>query len=68
MSHLPNLEELDQDGAIRDAAEKVDGDTRSAFLRKAGVGGVAVLGSGAFLGALPTIASAGVAKSDVAIQ
>lgn len=67
MSQLPNLEELDQDGAIREAAEQVDGDTRSAFLRKAGVGGVAVLGSSAFFGALPTIASAGVAKSDVAI-
>ena len=39
MSHLPSLEELDQDGAIREAAENVDGDTRAAFLRKAGVGG-----------------------------
>jgi len=29
MSILPNLEELDQDGAVREAAEKVDGDTRS---------------------------------------
>ena len=67
MSHLPSLEELDQDGAIREAAENVDGDTRSAFLRKAGVGGVAVLGSSAFFGALPTLASAGVAASDVAI-
>ncbi|MDX6412939.1 MAG: hypothetical protein QOH23_349 [Gaiellaceae bacterium] len=67
MPHLPSLEELDQDGAIREAAENVDGDTRSAFLRKAGVGGVAVLGSSAFFGALPALAGAGVAKSDVAI-
>jgi len=67
MSILPNLEELDQDGAIREAAEKVDGDTRSSFLRKAGVGGVAVVGSSAFFGVLPSIASAGVAPSDVAI-
>ena len=67
MSILPNLEELDQDGAVREAAENVDGDTRASFLRKAGVGGVAVVGSSAFFGVLPSIASAGVAKSDVAI-
>ncbi|MDQ2984462.1 MAG: ferritin-like domain-containing protein [Actinomycetota bacterium] len=67
MSFLPALEELDQDGAIREYAEKVDGDTRAAFLRKAGVGAGAIAGSGAFLGILPSIASAGVAKSDVAI-
>jgi len=67
MSLLPKLEVLDVDGAIREAADKVDGDTRAAFLRKAGVGAGAVLGSGAFFGALPSIASAGVAASDVAI-
>lgn len=67
MSHLPELDELDVDGAIRAAADKADGDTRAAFLRKAGIGAGAVLGSGAFFGALPAIASAGVAASDVAI-
>jgi hypothetical protein len=67
MTDLPILEELDQDGAIREAADKVDGDTRASFLRKAGLGAGAVVGGGAFLGALPAIASAGVAKSDVAI-
>ena len=67
MSFLPALEELDQDGAIRECAEKVDGDTRSAFLRKAGLGAGAIAGSGAFLGILPSIAGAGVAASDVAI-
>jgi Ferritin-like domain len=67
MSFLPALEELDQDGAIREYAEKVDGSTRAAFLRKAGVGAGAIAGSGAVLGALPSIASAGVSASDVAI-
>lgn len=67
MSHLPKLEELDVDGAIREAADKLGGDTRGAFLRKAGLGAGAVLGSSAFFGALPAIASAGVAASDVAI-
>src|SRR5215467_12965055 len=67
MTELPKLEELDVDGAIRETAEQVDGDTRAAFLRKAGVGGAALLGSGAFLGALPSIAGAGTAASDVAI-
>jgi hypothetical protein len=64
---LPSLDELDLDGAIREAAEKVDGDTRGAFLRKAGLGAGALIGGGAFMSALPAIASAGVAASDVAI-
>ena len=67
MSVLPSLEELDQDGAIREYAEKVDGDTRESFLRKAGIGTGALLGGGAFLGALPAVAGAATAKSDVAI-
>lgn len=67
MSMLPKLEELDVDGAIREAASKVDGDTRAAFLRKAGIGAGTVIGGSALLGAVPAIASAGVAKSDVAI-
>ncbi|HEY2327089.1 MAG TPA: ferritin-like domain-containing protein [Gaiellaceae bacterium] len=67
MSHLPTLDELDVDGAIREAAEKVDANTRRAFLRKAGLGAGAAVASGAFFGVLPSIASAGVAASDVAI-
>ncbi len=67
MSFLPSLEELDQDGAIREYAEKVDGNTRAAFLKKAGVGAGAIAGSSAFLGAFPAIAGAGVTKGDVAI-
>ena len=67
MSTLPKLEELDVDGAICEAASKVDGDTRATFLRKAGIGAGTVIGGSALLGAMPAIASAGVAKSDVAI-
>ena len=67
MSMLPKLEELDIDGAIREAASKVDGDTRAVFLKKAGIGAGALVAGGAFAGAIPGIASAGVAKSDVAI-
>ena len=67
MSGLPSLEELDTDGAVREAASKVGGDTRAAFLKKAGVGAGAVVGSSAFFGVLPSIASASVAPSDVAI-
>ena len=67
MSMLPKLEELDVDGAIREAASKVDGNTRAVFLRKAGIGAGTVIGGSAFLGAMPSIASAGTAASDVAI-
>ena len=67
MSDSWTLEELDADGAIQEAAETVNAHSRSAFLRKAGMAGGAVLGSSAFFGALPSLASAGVAKSDVAI-
>jgi hypothetical protein len=67
MSDIFKLEEIDVDGAIRETAEKVDSHTRVAFLRKAGIGVGAVMGSGAFLGALPSIASAGTSAGDVAI-
>lgn len=39
------VEELDRDGAIQEALEAVDGDSRAAFLRKAAVGGAALLGA-----------------------
>jgi hypothetical protein len=64
MSFLPVLEELDQDGAIREHAENVDGNTRASFLKKAGLGAGAIAGSSAFLGAFLALASAGVAKSE----
>ena len=59
MTHI-NLEAVDTDGAIREAAEEVSGDTRLGFLRKAGVAGGAAIGGGAILGELisPALASA----------
>ena len=56
------LEELDRDGAIRDAVEQVSGETRAAFLGKAAVGGAALLGALA----APGVGQAS-AASDVAI-
>jgi Ferritin-like domain len=47
-----NLEALDTDGAIREAAEEVSGDTRLSFLRKGAVAGGAALSGGAILSAL----------------
>ena len=68
MSDLWTLEEVDHDGAIEEAAAKVDPFTRASFLKKAGLGAGAVVGGGAFLGAIPSIAMAGgVPASDVAI-
>jgi rubrerythrin len=56
--HL-SLQEVDADGAIRE--------TRAAFLKKAGLGGAAVLGGGALMGAIPSLASAATPATDVAI-
>lgn len=55
-----NLEAVDVDGAVREAAEEVAGDTRLDFLRKGAVAGGVALGGGAILGGLvtPTVASA----------
>ena len=54
MSHEMNLEHVDVDGAVREtAAEAMDalqGDTRSGFLRRAGLAGGALVGGGAILG------------------
>ncbi len=67
-SHLPSLEQLDADGAIRETAAGVDPGTRAAFLRKAGVGFGAVAVGGAFAGGVPGIARAAtVPASDIAI-
>jgi hypothetical protein len=51
MAHI-NLEAVDTDGAIREAAEEVSGDTRLSFLRKGAVVGGAAVGGGAILSAL----------------
>jgi hypothetical protein len=47
-----NLEEVDIDGAVREASEEISGDTRLSFFRKGAVAGGAVLGGGAILSAL----------------
>src|SRR5580692_511716 len=65
MSHAINLEQIDVDGAVREAhAEAVDGlpagDTRLGFLRKSAVAGGAAISGGAILGALaPSALAAG---------
>jgi Ferritin-like domain len=61
MSYTINLDEIDVDGAVSEAAEEVWGDTRLSFLKKAGVAGGAVVGSGAILSAVApsALASAG---------
>ncbi len=62
------LHEFDKDGAIEEAAHEVSTDTRTGFLRKAGLGGAALLGGGALMGALPELASAAaIPASDIAI-
>ncbi len=58
MSALPPLEELDRDGAIREAAEAVASDSRGDFLRRAVIAGGAFAGAGALIGTLPSIAAA----------
>jgi len=54
---------VDADGGMPEAEAAVAGDTRAAFLRKAAVGGGAVLGSGAFLAMLPELAAAKPSKA-----
>jgi Ferritin-like domain len=59
MSYQINLDEVDADGAIREAADEVSGDTRLSFLRKSAVAGGAALSGGAVLSALvPGVATA----------
>ena len=62
MSNELNLAAIDADGAIRETAseamESLNGDTRSQFLRRAGIAGGAVMGGGALLGALAPSAMA----------
>jgi hypothetical protein len=52
MSYTINLDEIDVDGAVSEAADEVSGDTRLSFLKKAGVAGGAVVSGGAILSAL----------------
>jgi len=52
MSYQINLAEVDVDGAVREAAAQVAGDTRLHFLRKTGLAAGAFMGGGAVLSAL----------------
>ncbi len=64
-----DIEVMDADGALREAEERLEGHTRGTFMRKAAVGGGALLSSGAILGMLPELASAArpSKKQDIAI-
>jgi hypothetical protein len=53
-----NLDAVDTDGAVREAADAVSGDTRLSFLRKAGIAGGAAVSSSALLGVLAAPAMA----------
>ena len=68
MSETFTWGDVDKDGALQEAAAEVDGDTRAGFLRKAAIGGGAVIAGGAFAGALPAIARGqAIPASDIAI-
>jgi hypothetical protein len=47
-----NLAEVDVDGAVREAADLLSGDTRLSFIKKAGIAGGAAVSGGAVLSAL----------------
>jgi hypothetical protein len=67
MPHTLSLDALDLDGAIRETATAVAGDTRAGFLAKAGLLGGGLVGSSALLGMSPELAGAASKKGDVAI-
>jgi rubrerythrin len=62
MSYEINLDEVDADGAVREAAHEVAGDTRLGFLKRAGLAGGAVMGGGAVMSALAPSAFAATQK------
>jgi len=67
MSAIHPLVEFDADGALEEAIDKVDPETRASFLKKLGVGLGTVAVGGAFAGAIPSLASGATPQSDVAI-
>jgi len=69
MTPMPlTLHQVDADGAIREAMDAVQGDTRAAFLAKAGFLGGGLLGGAALLGLMEDEAAAqGLARSDISI-
>ncbi len=52
MTYSINVDEIDVDEAVREAADAVSGDTRLSFLKKAGIGAGAAISGGALLSAL----------------
>jgi Ferritin-like domain len=63
MNYEINVDQIDADGAIREAADAVSGDTRLSFLKKAGVAGAGVVSGGAILSALaPSAFAAGTGR------
>jgi rubrerythrin len=54
---IHDLRRIDRDGALEEAAERV-GHTRGAFLGRAAVAAGGLMGGGAVLGALPSVAGA----------
>ena len=52
MTYEISLDDVDVDGAVREAADGVSGDTRLSFLKKAGLAGGAMMSGGAVLSAL----------------
>ena len=67
MSALPQLQELDCDGAIREAADAVARGSRGDFLRRTAIAGGAFAGAGALVAALPSVASAAISGRDRSI-
>ncbi len=68
LTDLISIDTLDRDGALRESADAVAGDTRAELFRKAGIAGGSLLASGVLLGGLPGLAAAKPSKKqDVAI-
>ena len=58
MSELITLDLIDADGAVRDAHDGIAGDTRADFIRKAALGGGAIIGGSVLLGGFPELSNA----------
>lgn len=56
-NHL-TLEVVDRDGAVREAADAVELDSRADFFRKAGIAGGSLVAGGVLMGGLPSLAAA----------
>jgi hypothetical protein len=63
---IPDIDELDVDGALRETADAVAGDTRASFLTRAALGAGGLAAGGVLLAALPGVAAA-VSSADIAI-